>query len=883
MATPVSNQHFLNCIFGPDAPVTHVTDFMFDPGNIPADENLRSWSGGYFHNRNFQEGSNQYFTISHFDADDRGRPRRRKSLYRCTRVIVLDDVREKLPMHEVEKLPKPSWILETSSGSEQWGYILKTPCTDRAKIDNLLDGLVANGLAPGGTDPGMKGATRYVRLPEGYNTKPKRFIDGKPWKCVMLLWNPLRRVSLKDLANPFDVDLDAVRVEGATEGAGEMLDHPALDVPDVLHVKSTLSAGRYDVTCPWVDTHTDCEDNGTAFFTNGDSSLGFKCHHGHCLDKNGNDLVNYINENVSGFKNELNNWQVRRELKAAMAKTVKPKISFMGKAPVHSDNGQNTTDENRVDTIRVGDSIVIADINSNDTNEDQPLVEFFNELMRLHPGTPEKNQMAASMLKACEKINGIDRIQWHKQIITNMGWTKPEFKAILKDLKDEWYSGDDDEAVKIFGDCMMYVTEGNQFYNPSVDALYTTDSFVNSFVRYHPEPKKLALGPGGIPVVHTLDYVPKGPITFEKSGKMIGNTWSNDYENPGIKGNIKPWFAHFDKIGWGSHRKHIINWMAFTLQHPETKINHALVLGSREGSGKDWLIQPLIDGMGTHTKGIRGDQLTSTFNKYLLRTKLLIVNETETADNRDAVNVSNKLKEMSAAPPFTIDCEGKGKDPIAIRNIVNLILTTNSRNPIKLQDAARRYYVCWSDSVFKDIDGNLLEGWADYWDEMWDWLRSGGSDAVIYYLRNLNVDKFRAGAPPPVTDALRAMQDSGKSPLQVTIENFIKEGAHNFKNDLVTSRELMDSIALARLAHSPMIEVDEYMNITNIAVSKALANVHGAITKRCQHGGRQLIIWIIRNADAYVSLSSSELYLEYLKGERPTLTKADIMFKRDSK
>ena len=83
---------------------------------------------------------------------------------------MLDDVKEKLNLEEVNRLPAPSWV-ETSKGSEQWGYILTEPCTERHQVENLLDGLVANGLAPDGRDPGMKGVTRYVRLPDGYNTK----------------------------------------------------------------------------------------------------------------------------------------------------------------------------------------------------------------------------------------------------------------------------------------------------------------------------------------------------------------------------------------------------------------------------------------------------------------------------------------------------------------------------------------------------------------------------------------------------------------------------------------------------------------------------------------------------------------------------------------
>ncbi len=205
----VTNREFLTAIFGADAPWCHVTDFSYDPGGIPKDKHLIAWKGDYYDRYRFGENTNQYFTISTFYCDDQGGARRRKALYRFTPCIVLDDVKEKLSMVEVSKLPRPSWILETSAGYEQLCYILDTPTDDRSRVENLLDGLVANGLAPQGKDPGMKGVTRYVRLPEGVNSKASKLVNGQPFKCRMLQWEPLSKVSLEQLAAPFAVDLAA--------------------------------------------------------------------------------------------------------------------------------------------------------------------------------------------------------------------------------------------------------------------------------------------------------------------------------------------------------------------------------------------------------------------------------------------------------------------------------------------------------------------------------------------------------------------------------------------------------------------------------------------------------------------------------------------------
>ena len=102
----VSNEHFLSALFGDQAPWVHVTDFTHDPNDVPKEEHLKAWKGDYFCRYHFQAQSNQYFTISLFYADEHQQARRRKALFRSTPVIVLDDVKEKLSLTEVNKLQR---------------------------------------------------------------------------------------------------------------------------------------------------------------------------------------------------------------------------------------------------------------------------------------------------------------------------------------------------------------------------------------------------------------------------------------------------------------------------------------------------------------------------------------------------------------------------------------------------------------------------------------------------------------------------------------------------------------------------------------------------------------------------------------------------------
>ncbi len=314
-AVLVSNVEFLQTVFGDEWEKAHVAAFLDDPADITKDRRALCWAGGAAGERlaRFSQEENQYFTISLFHREENGRAVRRKAHFDACFVIVADDVKEKVPVEQAEKLPAPTYKLVSSSGSEQWGWVLDNPCEDRAAVENLLDGLVAKGLAPNGTDPGMKGVTRYVRLPEGSNTKAKRRIEGKGFKCYLSEWNPSQLASIESLASVFGIDLHADR---GSVGSGMGLavtdtivrDHPVFKY---LNVESVGNDGWIRVDCPNAETHS-CEDaSGAAVQIMPDGRVNFTCHHGHCQGEGGGTkltgprMLRLLDEKLHGGSGQL--------------------------------------------------------------------------------------------------------------------------------------------------------------------------------------------------------------------------------------------------------------------------------------------------------------------------------------------------------------------------------------------------------------------------------------------------------------------------------------------------------------------------------------------------------------------------------------------------
>jgi hypothetical protein len=839
----ITNTEFLAALFGADAPWVHVTDFPYDPGDIPKDKHLIAWKGDYFSRYNLAQGTNQYFTISNFYADEEQQARRRKALFRHTPVIVLDDVKEKLSMAEVSKLPPPAWILETSPGSEQWGYILDTPCADRARVENLLDGLVANGLAPDGRDPGMKGVTRYVRLPEGYNSKASKLVNGLPRQCQMLKWEPFNRVTIEQLASPFVVDLDAPRRESRIDGAAAVGDHPLINIPEIIHIKEVRSDGRFDIRCPWVDDHTGADDSGSAVFTNADGSIGFKCHHGACQERTGRDLLSHIDEHSPGFSGVLKNWQIMREFAAVsepsfLTPSVETEtVSFLTpQAPVAQ---PSTLPSVGVDAIQM----------------------LCDSLRREHPSSKEARELAASILKHTDDLPKLDQIPYHNTVCDLMSWGKGDFKDILKDLRKQWYG--DKVSNAEFYDTVVYVKELNQFYDWKSRIFFSTEAFQNSFSHEDAEARKIALQDGRVRKVDRLDYAPKMPQVFIENDTVYANTWSEVTQNYGTNGDIQRWRDHFDALGWSQHLKHIEQWMAFTLRHPDRKINHMLLLGSGEGAGKDYLLYPLTKAMGENYTVISGEELLRDFDDHLLSTKYLHINEAELGDRREALAVSNKLKPLAAAPPDTLRVNQKGIKPIKIRNILSVSMTTNSMLPLRLNGPSRRIFGAWSDLNIRDENDNMVSAWKDYWEDRWNWMKGEGWKNVAWHLMyRVDLSDFNPNEAPPMTDFLRDIREASKSPMQTTIETFIKKRHGAFRCDLLTAGDMCDTLkAGAAFAPNDMYVDGRYM--TPIKIGMVMKEVGTFHKLNAYYLGSRTKLWVLRNRAKYEAMDSQALHHEY--------------------
>jgi archaellum biogenesis ATPase FlaH len=228
-ATSMTNSDFLAEIYGEMEPGTHgwVCSFRADPNNAPP----TVWAGRAYKglpnqaaliDRSVQD--NTYFCTSVLTATPDGEIARNKSAFVRLAVLVLDDVQ----LTDVQGF---SYALQTSPGKFQVGIFLDGEDADtrnRQLIDRLMSALAARGRS---NDASGNACVRYVRCPEGMNTKPR---PAGAWQVKLEVWQPNIRWSLDDACAAIGIDLDSLRIAvqlpnapssptGATNHAGEMI------------------------------------------------------------------------------------------------------------------------------------------------------------------------------------------------------------------------------------------------------------------------------------------------------------------------------------------------------------------------------------------------------------------------------------------------------------------------------------------------------------------------------------------------------------------------------------------------------------------------------------------------------------------------------------
>jgi hypothetical protein len=248
---------------------------------------------------NLPAANNNYVGCASFYPGGDGSFKARKAQFAACHFLMLDDLGTKVPLERLAGF-ELSWLIETSPGNCQGGIILAEPLTDGAVAVRLLNAVIDSGLCDAGATGPL---SRWARLPVAINGKPKYMDeDGAPFQCRLIEWRPEARYTPQDIVDRLQLELaPAGRPKKAPKpsvssgdisrsiGNDDVLIPKATENPVVVVLKARglyktpLGSGKHDITCPWVQEHTDQLDTGAGYFEPDELYPlgGFCCQHSH--------------------------------------------------------------------------------------------------------------------------------------------------------------------------------------------------------------------------------------------------------------------------------------------------------------------------------------------------------------------------------------------------------------------------------------------------------------------------------------------------------------------------------------------------------------------------------------------------------------------------
>jgi hypothetical protein len=254
---------------------------------------------------------------------------------------------------------------------------------------------------------------------------------------------------------------------------------------------------------------------------------------------------------------------------------------------------------------------------------------------------------------------------------------------------------------------------------------------------------------------------------IERAGVRCFNLYRAPTIRRGNAANAGRWLDHVRKV-FGHDADHIVKWLAHRVQRPGEKINHGLVLGGKQGIGKDTLLEPVKHAVGLwNFSEVSPQQILGRFNGFL-RSVILRVSEARDLGEFDRFAFYDHMKAFMAAPPDVLRVDEKFLREYSILNVTAVIITTNHKiDGIYLPSDDRRHFVAWSALCKEDFS-------ADYWKNLWAWYHRGGIRDVAAYLADLDISTFDPKAPPPKTRAFWDIADANRAPEDAELADVLE-------------------------------------------------------------------------------------------------------------
>jgi Domain of unknown function (DUF3854)/Family of unknown function (DUF5906) len=359
------------------------------------------------------------------------------------------------------------------------------------------------------------------------------------------------------------------------------------------------------------------------------------------------------------------------------------------------------------------------------------------------------------------------------------------------------------------------------------------------------------------PTLERIAYRPGEPEICESSkGELELNGWTGWAIKEPRAGNIDPFLKLFDFVTKKEpqYRKWLMQWFAYPIQHPGTKLFTSVVVwGKMRGTGKSLLGITMRGIYGDNWTLIDDEDLDSQFNEWAARKQFAVSDEITGSDNHA---LANKIKRMITRDVIRVN--EKNLKKYTIQDCTNYYFTSQHSNAIFIDhNSERRFFVIeLAGPPMEDAFYKRYEEWM-YSDPINRVFREESMAALMHHFLNVDVSDFNPHVKAPFTESATDMVEDGMSDLALLAarlrdspESILQLDGCVSKRCLWTTREILAVIK------------EEHPRLTENGLSRALK--HAGLEK--VNGGQPIFIakgvaqklWAIFDREKMLSLSQKD-------------------------
>jgi hypothetical protein len=295
--------------------------------------------------------------------------------------------------------------------------------------------------------------------------------------------------------------------------------------------------------------------------------------------------------------------------------------------------------------------------------------------------------------------------------------------------------------------------------------------------------------------------------------------------------------------------------LAWLVQHPEKKLELALVFVGPGGLGKSTMLHIIAKLVGeANCVWPDARQLDKTFTGGYANAFCVLWDEIRGAPNKATGRAEQARRLITAS---TFQDERKGADPVTVPNPSFHAFCANDDNAMQVPKGDRRLCVVQMTGI---RDPEEHEAWLKK--GFWPWLKSGGFEAILYELERYELGDFDEHTRPPDTIGKQIMHEASLEDWEAAMLEAWEDGRGPFARDVVSVEALMHWYKINFFKDVSINDIRRFLR-SNGAIY-AGRHVHPRMEMQILEAGfirvvdRQVRCWVIRDQEDFQRYSYSE-------------------------